>query len=125
MASPLESTIRKSIYNGMKGIFLDATLTRDVAGNGAAYDPGSPTPSSYACKAIRETFGVGRTPPLVNGGTVKVTILQLSLAVTPQPGDRITITGQGGPYSIVPEGADGPAVSADPANAIWECSAKD
>jgi len=125
MASPLESTIRTSIYNGMKGLFLDATLVRDVAGAGDAYDPGAPTQSSYTCKAIREYFAAGRTPPMVNGATVKITILQLSLSVTPQPGDRITITSQGGPYSIVPQSDAGPAVTADPANAIWECQAKD
>jgi len=124
VTSPLVSSIRKAIYNGMKGVFLDATLTRDVAGAGDDFDPGTPTQETYACKAIREFYGTGYRPPNLAAGTAaKVTVLQLSLSVTPKVGDRITITGQGGPFAIVGDTPGQPAVTADPANAIWECQA--
>lgn len=114
----------------MKGLFLDAVLTRDVPGVNSPdtddFDPPLPTEATYACKAIRENYGVGlRAGGLVNAEDVKIIILQRSLAVTPQPLDRIVITEHGVTFSIVPGDSKGqPAVSADPANAVWECRAR-
>lgn len=124
--SPLTGSLSKTIYGAMKNLFLDATLTRDVvASGGDPADPPVPVPVSYPCKAIRDTYGVGvRSGGLVNEKDVRVIILQKSLSVTPIPLDRISITGMGGPFTIVAPGSGGqPAVSADPANATWECRA--
>lgn len=126
MASPLSGSLARTIGSAMASLFLDTTITRDVAGTITdPADPPAPTTTSFTCKAIRETYGVGhRSGGLVQSKDVKIIILQTSLATTPQPGDRITITGMGGPWTIVSEGAGQPAVQADPANATWECRAR-
>lgn len=128
MASPLGGSLATAIYKGMKGLFLGATLTRDVVPDSPAYDafdPPAPVSTDYACKAVRDNYGVGhRSGGLVDSKDVKIIILQNSLSVTPQSGDRISITGQGGPWTIVGDVPGQPAVSADPANAIWECRAR-
>lgn len=126
MTSPLLGSVAKTVYGAMKNLFLDATLTRDVvAAGGDPADPPAPTPVSYPCKAIRDTYGVSfRSGGLVNEQDVKVIILQQSLSVTPIPLDRISIVGMNGQLTIVTPGAGSqPAVSADPANATWECRA--
>lgn len=124
MASPLSGSLAKSIYKGMRGLFLDATLTRDTVPDSPAYDPfdpSAPVQTSYNCKAVRDNYGVGhRSGGLVNSDDVKIIILQQSLSVTPKSGDRITIAVQGGPWTIVGDVPGQPAVSADPANAVWE-----
>ena len=128
MASPLSGSLAATINSALGFLFLDATLTRDVVPESPAYDPADPpasVPVSYPCKAIRDHYSVGhRSGGLVEGKDVKVLILQNSLSTTPAPLDRITITGMGGPFTIVAPGAGGmPAVMADPANATWECRA--
>lgn len=126
MTSPLSGSLAKTIYGAMKNIFLDATLTRDVVTPGGdPADPPDPTPVSYPCKAIRDSYGVSfRSGGLVDEKDVKVIILQNSLSVTPLSLDRISINGMGGPFTIVsPSAGSQPAVSADPANATWECRA--
>lgn len=128
MASPLAGSLAKQIYKGMKSLFLDATLERDVVPASPVYDPAdppAPVTTTYTCKAIRDDFKTGYLiNGLVQANDVSVTILQQSLSVTPQSGDRITITGMGGPWAIVPTDTGGiPAVRADPANAVWMCRA--
>jgi hypothetical protein len=125
MASPLAGSLAATIGAAFNSLFLDATLTRDVPGTIVdPADPPVPTTTDYTCKAIREMYGVGyRSAGIVNANDVKIIILQTSLAVTPQSGDRITITGMGGPWTIVPNGSGQPAVGADPANATWEIRA--
>jgi len=106
----------------MSPIFLDATLTRDVPGRATdPADPPLPTSVAYPCKAIEDTYGVTlQAAGLVNGTDVKVLILAATLAVEPQPLDRITIRGV--TRTIVPLGTSGvPAVTSDPARATWEC----
>jgi hypothetical protein len=130
VVSPLSGSLARTIGKAMSGLFLDATLTRDVASSNSpdidSFDPPAPTQVTYSCKAVRDTYAVGLIAGgLVQATDVKIIILQTSLQVTPQSGDRLTITGQGGPWSIVPENSSGQAaVSADPANATWECRAK-
>lgn len=129
MTSPLSGSLAKTIHGAMKNLFLDATLTRDVIPNSPAYDPidpPAPTQVNYPCLAIRDSYGIGfKSGGLVEAEDVKVIILQKSLSTTPIPLDRITITGMGGPFTIVPPGTSGQAaVSADPANATWECRAR-
>ena len=128
MTSPLLGSLAATVNKALGFLFLDATLTRDVIPTSPAYDPADPpasVPVTFTCKAIRDHYSVGhRSGNLVAAKDVKVIILQGSLATTPLPLDRITITGMGGPFTIVAPGAGGmPAVSADPANATWECRA--
>jgi hypothetical protein len=113
----------------MRGLFLDATLTRDVASSNSPdiepFDTPAPTQTTFSCKAIREFYGDRlRAGGLVNAKDVQIIILQTSLDTTPVIGDRISITGMGGPWTIVSPGAgEQPAVMADPANATWDCRA--
>ena len=107
-------------------IFLDAVLTRDVvASGGDPADPPDPTQVTYTCKAIRDFYGAGfLSGGLVDSKDVKVIILQKSLSTTPLSLDRITITGMPGTFVIVSPGIGRlAAVTADPANATWECRA--
>jgi hypothetical protein len=131
VASFLSGSFARKVGKAMSSVlFLDATLTRDVASSNSpdidSFDPPAPTQITYTCKANRDTYDVG----LIAGGMVqatdvKVLILQTTLNTTPQSGDRLTITGQGGPWSIVPANSSGQAaVSADPANATWQCRAR-
>ncbi len=128
MSSQLAGSLAKTINKAMKSLFLDAVLTREVVPDSPAYDPvdpPDPVAVDYPCKAIRDSYGVSfRSGGLVDGKDVKVIILQQSLSIIPAPLDRITITGMGGPFTIVTPGSGTqPAVMADPANATWECRA--
>lgn len=126
MASPLLG-LSKTIGKAMKGVFLDATLTRMLPGSTqppyTAYDPGPPTPRDYPCKAIAEVYGTfTRGQGLVAATDMKVDILVYSLSVQPAPLDRIVIPSIGFSGQIVPGDTPGtPSVSTDPAKAIWSC----
>lgn len=112
------------IAGALDDVFFDAVLTRAGATTGPAYDPTPGTPTTYTCKAIRDSYGVGHlSGGLVDSSDVKIIILQASLPTTPKSGDTITITGMGGPWTIVAGGSGQPAVSADGVNATWECRA--
>jgi len=117
MASPLSGQIAKAIYGGLRGTFLDATLTRTT--------PGTPNPSTpwvaptdttanYACKAIVEQY----SDLMVSNGLVQVNdrkllVLTKSLSVTPQlVTDTLTIRNV--TYQLVGQ------VKTDPALAVWE-----
>ncbi len=129
-SSPLSGSLARTIGRAFSSLFLDATLVRDVfpppSPDYEAFDPPEPTPTTYTMKAIRNTFGAGLlAASLVRADEVEILILQTSLDTTPQSGDRITISGMGGPWSIVPKDSAGrAAVEADPANATWSCRAK-
>ena len=119
MASPLSGSLARAIHAGMKGLFLDATLTRDVAGTPSPdtqdFDPVAPTPTDYECKAIHEEYSERwRLEGLVNVGERRVIILAESLSITPQPKDRITIRSE--TFSIID-------VQSDPALATYTCRA--
>lgn len=129
MASPLQGSLAATIGRAFNSLFLDATLTRDMFVTNSpddSFDPPTPTPTDYACKAMRATYGLGYLrDSLVEAGDVKIVILQTSLSIDPLPGDRIIILGFGGPWTIVPANSSGlGAVTADPANAIWQCRAR-
>ena len=115
MASPLERMIASQIYKGMKGIFLNATLVRDVANTADSdpFDPGAPTQVSYACKALPDTkTKQWATDATIQTADSQVLILVNSLTVTPAMGDRVTVRGEA--FSIV-------KVEVDPALAVWTC----
>lgn len=121
MPSPLAGSIRKTVGNAFKGLFLDATITREVASGGTPWNPGSVTVTTFSGKAIFEEYGVSyRSDGLVQSGDMQALILADSLATDPLPGDKITIDGK--TLTIVPPGTGGqPAVQTDPAKATWQC----
>jgi hypothetical protein len=126
MTSPLSGSLAATIGKAFKNIFLDATLTRDGATTGPAYDPVAGTAVSYSCKAIAQQYSTGmQGQGLVGATDAQILILATSLAVTPQPLDRISIPSQSISGTIVPADASGlQAVSTDPAKAVWQCRAR-
>ncbi len=117
MVSPLIG-LSATVYKSFKSIFLDATLTRDGANSGHAYDPDTATATVYPCKAIAEyTTGTSGTD-MAGAADAKVTILANSLSVQPEPMDRIAIAVQGFSGVIA---NDPKAVVSDPAKATWQC----
>lgn len=122
MTSPLLGSLAATAHSALKGIFFDATLTRDAAGTIVdPADPPLPTQVIYTCKAIEQEYGRGvRASGLVDQTDINVLILANSLAVDPLPGDRIIIRGKA--VTIVPASARGiKPVTSDPARATWEC----
>lgn len=122
MPSPLLGSLARTIGTAMAPLFLDATLTRDVAVVGSdPADPPAPTQVTFACKAIEENYSAGlRANGLVGATDIGVLILAHSLATDPQPLDRITIRGK--TVTIVPASSAGmKAVQSDPARATWSC----
>lgn len=117
MASPLLS-LPKQIHNALKGVMLDATLTRDGANSGEPYDPATATPTVYTCKAIAEYCKGTSGNDMAGTSDMKFTILANSLAVDPEPGDRLAIAVQGISGVI---GNDESAVKSDPSRSVWEC----
>jgi hypothetical protein len=113
MTSPLSGALAAQVYQGMKNLFLDATLTRDVPGTITdPADPPAPTPTAYACKGIVEKYSdYFRASGLVSAKDRKVLILANSLSVTPAPDDRVTISGV--TFTVI-------TVGTDPATAVFE-----
>ncbi len=120
MTSPLEGSLATAIYNGMKNLFIDATLVKDTftAGSPVAddFDPHPPIATNYSCKAIVETYSEQTRPVgFASLSDRRIIILTPSLSVTPLPNDRITI--RGSTFTIL-------EVDADPALATWTCRAR-
>ena len=123
MTSPLSGALAKTIGKAMSGIFLDATLTRDGSPTGPPYDPTPGAPTDYPCKAIVDEWDAYyRQGGLVSKTDRKVLVLASTLAVAPLSGDRITIEGL--TLTVVPNGSGQPAVSTDPATAVWTLRAR-
>ena len=105
-------------------VYRDAELTRSVTNTGGTeFDPtvsiGDPT--IYQCKAIVEDWSKWtHSQGMVESQDRKLTILQNTLAVEPQIGDRIEVAGYAGRYTIVGEGGQA-AISSDPARGGWVC----
>lgn len=120
MTSPLSGSLATSIYKAMKGLFIDATLTRDTASTNSPdvdrFDPPAPTSTNYACKAIVETYREQfRLDGLVQANDRRVLILANSLSVTPTVNDRVTIRGI--VFTVI-------AVETDPALAVYTCQGR-
>ena len=120
MTSVLSGSLARAIYGGMKLLFLDATLLRDVAEPTSpsfdAFDPPAPTTSSFPCKAIRDNYSnYEMASGLVQVGDAKILILAQSLSVTPTIADRVTISGT--TFRII-------NVLIDPATALWTCQGR-
>ena len=118
-------TMPDEIAEAFADDFRDATLTRTTTTAGAnPWDPpAGSTTTDYPCKALREEFGASwLAGGLVDATDVKILVLAATLSVTPEAGDRITIGSSS--WTVVPAGSGKPAVSADPANAVWELRCK-
>lgn len=119
MTSPLSGSLARTVGNALRSLFLDATLVQDVPVVGSpdvTFDPADPTPTSYTCKAIVEKYAERfRLEGLVEQNERKVLILSDSLSVTPEPGNRVTISGI--TFTIL-------EVQTDPATAVWECKGR-
>ncbi len=113
MASPLLS-LAATIHGALKGVFLDAVLTREVVSAGPdAADPPAPVPVPYPCKAIRDNYSRSdRADSSILSGDAKILILAKSLSVDPKKDDIVTITGQGAGFLVI-------EFTIDPANACW------
>lgn len=113
------------ISDALGGDFRDATLTRTTvtAGVNPWDPPAGNTTTDYPCKALREEFGASwLAGGLVDATDVKILVLAATLSVTPEAGDRITIGSAS--WTVVPAGSGKPAVSVDPAGAVWELRCK-
>jgi hypothetical protein len=116
------ASLPKTINAAFKGIFFDATLTRDGANSGSIDDPTTAAATVYSCKALATEYGRGiQGTALVGATDMNILILAGSLAVQPEPLDRIAITSQS-ISGVIYGGADGlKAVTSDPAQATWQC----
>jgi hypothetical protein len=125
VVSPLSGSLAKTVYKSFKSIFLDATLTRDGANSGDAYDPTTATATVYTCKAIAQDYGTGADGTALEGASdTMVLILAKSLpdGVRPQSLDRIAIASQGISGVVASDGRRGlEPVTSDPARATWQC----
>lgn len=119
MASPLSGSLASAIYSGLKGIFLDATLTRDVfaaSSPDVEFDPAAPTQMTFACKAIRDNYSKSEMATgLVLMGDAKILILANSITTVPVVGDRVMI--QSATFRIM-------NVMVDPALALYTCQGR-
>ncbi len=118
MASPLSGSLAKTVYKSFKSIFLDATLTRDGSNSGDAYDPDIAAATVYTCKAIAEPSSGTSGSDIAGVTDATILILANSIAVQPEPLDRIAIPSQGISGVIA---NDKKAVVSDPARATWQC----
>jgi hypothetical protein len=125
VASPLLGSLASTINKSFKGLFLDATITRDSLPTGPAYDPVAGPSLSYACKAIAAEYATNvQGMNLVAGQDISVIILAKSLPAgfEPQSLDRVAIPSQNIAGTIVAETTTGlKAVMGDPARATWTC----
>ncbi len=120
MANPLLS-LPKTIGKAFAGIFFEAVLERDTAAPGPNdWTPGEVTTTEHGCKALIESWSSYQlSGGLVAAGDRKVMILASTIAVEPEAGDRVTARGE--TFTIVSDGGSMPAVSTDPAKAVWTC----
>ncbi len=104
MTSPLAGNLALTIGKAMGSLFLPATLTRGT--------------TTYPCKAIYDQWGTGSGPGgAVTNPDVKALVLAQSLAVQPASGDVVSL--QGSTFVVVSNSDTKPAVSTDPARAVW------
>jgi len=102
-------------------LFRDAELYRTLPGTGPAHNPGQGSTPKWGCRALvtnwRDSTKAGG---LVAAVDRKILILAETLEGTePQNGDSVVI--QGKTYRITADGGSQPAVTRDPARAVWVC----
>lgn len=124
MTGLLDGVLADMIADGLGPMFLDATLTRMEANAGDNdWTPGTPFEVSYDCKAMHDAWGASTiSGGLVDAADRKVMILASTLSTTPIPGDRINIRDE--TFIVVSNGRGQPAVTTDPAQAVWTIRAR-
>ncbi|MGU3496354.1 hypothetical protein ACLBXM_20120 [Xanthobacteraceae bacterium A53D] len=102
-------------------VFYPATLVREAVAPGPNdWTGGTVTTTEYACTALATRWSAyHRAGGLVAEGDRKVLILAASLPIVPEAGDTITV--QDETFALVSDGGSQPAVSTDPARAVWVC----
>ena len=116
--SPLLGSMAISIGKGLAGLFYPAVYEVDGPTTGAPHDPIPGAATQYPCLIIEEDFGSYEVQGgLVKGTDRKVMILATSIAVEPVNEGRITTRGR--VLTIYSDGEGKPAVSTDPARAVW------
>lgn len=125
MASPLDK-VPSIVGKAFSKVFFDGVLTRVVNDPAdEAWDVGTAHDVSYSCKALVDTWEASHIARgLVTATEAKLLILASTLSIEPKSGDYLTVkgltylvTGDGGN----PSGNGMPAVSTDPAKAVWVC----
>jgi len=112
MASPLLQ-VAGIINSAMSFLFLDARLDRDTP---LETDPITFTVQSYPCRAIVENYDIRlRADGTIKENERQVMILANGIAVMPQAGDRVTVSGV--TFTVLD-------VSTDPATAVWTCKGR-
>lgn len=122
MTGLLAGGIARIVHSATKGLFLSATLTRKTIGAGANdWEPGAETALDYPCLAIVDGYSdYSVANGIAKASECKVMILARSLTIEPQQGDAINVESRGR-FTVVSDGAGAPAVSTDPAKAVWVC----
>ena len=104
MTSPLAGSLARTIGKALASTFLPAVLTR--AG------------TAYPCRAILDQWGKESGPGgALTNPDVRALVLANSLAVEPESGDVVAL--QGYTFVVVSNQDTKPAVSTDPARAVW------
>jgi hypothetical protein len=124
MTSPLVSSLATTIGRAFNSLFMDATFTQVVTIDGPTpWEAGTPGVNTYSCKCIHDTWNANLLAEgLVAADEAKLLILATSLPLKPAAGDAVTIRGE--TFTIAADGGKMPAVSTDPALAVWVIRAK-
>ena len=120
MPSPLDGPLAATIGKAFAKVFLPAVITADAPGSGPAYNPGPSTPTPHTCRALVDTWSAyDKSQGLVGVSDRRILVLAASLDIVPAEGMRIQVNGQPDVFRIYSDGKGQPAVSTDPATAVW------
>lgn len=115
MTSPFASLARP-VGSALRNMFFPATLTRAGPTTGPDYDPTPGVESVYPCRAYDDDCtDFQRANGLVLAGDRNVMILASGLAVTPEPGDCVSVRGK--TFTII-------SVRDRSASALWEAQGR-
>jgi hypothetical protein len=110
----LDGQIQEIIDRETKFLMLDATLTQVSGDDPSDYQPGTgitPIRTDYPCRGyVQDDVQRYLDSGMISKGDRAITLTQLSLAVTPAEGDKITI--RGSESTVL-------SIGQDPAQATW------
>lgn len=103
-------------------VFRSAILHMPGETTGSGVDPTQGEPTPHNCQALEDSWSTfSLSSGLVAQAERKIMILAASIpGIEPVEGATITMH-DGKVFSFVSEGGSGPAVTTDPAKAIWVC----